>query len=96
MGFNLEKLNAISPKHRERSIDVPELSAFFGDGESPKWVIRSMTSEEVFICREKATAAFPAHAGMNRKRYRRERNSHRVPRTRGDEPQSLIAVYRIG
>lgn len=52
MSFDLGKFESASFRFREEDIPVPELKAFFGEGEKPVWRIRNLTGMEIFIVAE--------------------------------------------
>lgn len=46
MGFDLDKFQGADIRQREERVPVPELAAFFEDGEEPVFVVRSLGAEE--------------------------------------------------
>lgn len=46
-GLDVQKLMAADFKLREAELPVPELAAFFPDGEQPVWVVRQLTATEM-------------------------------------------------
>lgn len=52
MGFNIKKFETEQYKHRERTIPVPRLAAFFGEGEAAEWIVRGLTAIEIAQVRE--------------------------------------------
>lgn len=52
MGFDISKFDQTQFNERTKDIDVPELRAFFAEGEKPVWKIRGLTGEEIARTRE--------------------------------------------
>lgn len=50
MAFNLSKFQSSKLKYRTAEIAVPQLQAFFDDGEQAIWTVRNLTSKEIGIC----------------------------------------------
>lgn len=46
-GLDISKLMNADLKLRESEVPVPELAAFFPDGEQPVWVVRQLTASEM-------------------------------------------------
>ena len=57
MSFDLEKFNAAQITYVTKTIQVPELKAFFGKDEKPEWKVRNLTGIELFIANEAASVA---------------------------------------
>jgi hypothetical protein len=52
MGFDLKKFETEQYKHRERTVTVPRLAVFFGEGEAAEWIVRGLTAIEIAQVRE--------------------------------------------
>jgi len=51
MTFDLERFRGASLAPRQATVPVPDLAAFFADGE-PVWIVRGLTGEEIARCNE--------------------------------------------
>lgn len=47
MGFNSDKFTGTKYKDRTCDVPVPELKAFFDDGEEPVWTVKGLTASEI-------------------------------------------------
>ena len=56
-GFDLSKFEAEGFRAREGEVAVPELAAFFGEGEAAVWKIRGLTGSEVARVRDSVQRA---------------------------------------
>lgn len=52
MTFDISKFETTSFKHREVSIEVPELKEFFPEGEKCEWLVRGLTGPELAVVNE--------------------------------------------
>jgi len=51
-GFDCSKFMEQEYSPREQAVSVPDLSAYFGDGETAEWVVRGLTGNELAKCNE--------------------------------------------
>jgi len=52
MTFDLERFRGASLTPRQLAVPVPDLAAFFPEGEPAVWTVRGLTGEEIARCNE--------------------------------------------
>jgi len=57
MAFNVQKYQSAKSKHRQTSIKVPDLAAFFDDDDEAVWVVRGLTFNEMSVCTSRAESS---------------------------------------
>jgi len=51
-GFDSKKFMAQAYSNREKAVPVPDLAAYFEEGEEPVWTVRGLTGNELANCNE--------------------------------------------
>lgn len=52
MAFDLSRFDQTQYNERIEAVKVPELAAFFAEGEAAEWIVRGLTAEEIARTRE--------------------------------------------